>query len=198
VIAAPEAPVVVESVPHVAPLQPAPESVQLTPLFCVSLVTVAVKLRPCPAATVAVVGARLTPTAAVTVIVAEPTFVPSVTLFAVSVTVAGLGTAAGAVYVTAPPEALVVAERVPHVTPLQPVPESVQLTPLFRVSLVTVAVNACVPTPACKLCVPGETATTITGAAETVIVALAFRVPSATEVALIVTVAGTGMLAGAV
>jgi hypothetical protein len=33
---APDALEVEESVPHAAPLQPAPESVQVTPLFCAS------------------------------------------------------------------------------------------------------------------------------------------------------------------
>src|SRR6266852_710170 len=96
------------------------------------------------------------------------------------------------------PEALVAAESVPHVAPEQPAPESAQLTPLFCESFVTVAVKACVPSPACKLCVNGATLTTIVGAAVTVIVAVPLLVPSATEVAVKVTVAGEGSVPGAV
>jgi hypothetical protein len=47
---------------------------------------------------------------------------------------AGLGTLAGAVYVMAAPEALVVAEIDPHALSLQLAPERVQLTPLFCAS----------------------------------------------------------------
>src|SRR5947207_14891940 len=56
-------------------------------------------------------------------------------------------------------EALVVAERVPQVLPLQPAPESVQRTPRFRLSLRTVAVNCWEPPPAWTLAVVGETVT---------------------------------------
>jgi hypothetical protein len=53
---------------------------------------------------------------------------------AVKVTVAGLGTLPGAVYVIAVPDALEVEESVPQAAPLQPAPESVQVTPLFCAS----------------------------------------------------------------
>jgi hypothetical protein len=43
VMATPEALEAAESVPQAAPLHPAPESDQVTPLFCASLETVAVK-----------------------------------------------------------------------------------------------------------------------------------------------------------
>ena len=76
------------------------------------------------------------------VITAAAVFVPSATDVAVSVTLAGLGTDAGAVYVIATPDALLVAESVPQVAPLQPAPESAQVTPLFALSLATEAVNA--------------------------------------------------------
>jgi hypothetical protein len=50
VIAAPDALAVAESEPHLLPLQPAPESVHFTPLFCASFCTVAEKfLLPPPA-----------------------------------------------------------------------------------------------------------------------------------------------------
>jgi hypothetical protein len=42
VIAVPEALEVADKLPQAAPLQPAPLSVQLTPLFCASFCTVAV------------------------------------------------------------------------------------------------------------------------------------------------------------
>ena len=44
----------------------------------------------------------------------------------------------------ATPEALVVADSVPQALALQPEPERVQETPLFWLSLATVAVNVCV------------------------------------------------------
>ena len=56
-----------------------------------------------------------------TVTVAEPNFVESVTEVAVTVTVAGLGTLVGAVYV---PTELIV----PQFAPLQPVPDTLQMT----------------------------------------------------------------------
>jgi len=96
------------------------------------------------------VGATVTPIAggAVTVIVAPAVLVVSVTDVAVSVTVAGVGTLAGAVYVIVAPDVLVVADKVPHVTALHPVPESAQVTPLFCESFETIAVKFCVPIPA--------------------------------------------------
>ena len=89
-----------ESIPQVALLQPEPESVQVTPLFCASFCSVAVKpCVPIPACTLGVVGLTLTMIArgAVMVMVAEELLVLSVTEVAVSVTVAGEGTVAGAV-----------------------------------------------------------------------------------------------------
>jgi hypothetical protein len=44
--------------------------------------------------------------------------------------------------VIATPDALLVAESIPQVAPLQPAPESAQVTPLFALSLATEAVNA--------------------------------------------------------
>jgi hypothetical protein len=103
VIGTPETLDVPESVPQLAPLHPAPESVQLTPLFCTSFWIVAVKLcELCElsASNVAVDGATLTLNvtgAAMTVIVATETFVPSDTAVAVRLTVDGFGGDAGAV-----------------------------------------------------------------------------------------------------
>jgi len=69
---------------------------------------------------------------------------PSATDVAVNVTVAGFGGAAGAVYVTGAPDALVVGDTAPQVAPLQPAPESAQLTPLPAESFATVAAAVCV------------------------------------------------------
>lgn len=99
-MAMPEALVELESVPQEAPEQPTPVRAQVTPLFCGSLVTVALKdFVPFGACTLAAVGATTTAMAggAVTVIAAEEDFVESATDVAVSVTLAGVGTLAGAV-----------------------------------------------------------------------------------------------------
>ncbi len=56
---------------------------------------------------------------------------------------------------------MVTRERVPHALPLQPTPESDQVTPRFKKSLVTVAVKTCVPYPAGREVDVGETLTEI-------------------------------------
>jgi hypothetical protein len=124
-----------------------------------------VKPKDCPSVNPPRTGDTVTLTgpaeaAAVTVIAAAADFVLSLTEVAVNVTVAGLGTLAGAVYVTAEPEALVVDATVPHAAPLQPAPDSVQVTPLAALSFVTVAVNDPV-NPACTEAVVGDTVTEI-------------------------------------
>ena len=67
----------------------------------------------------------------VTVIVALADLVVSVTEVAVTVTVAGVGTAAGAVYVVGVPFAVLAALKVPHVEHGVPLCVTVQLTPAF-------------------------------------------------------------------
>jgi hypothetical protein len=116
------------SVPQEVPLQPAPERDQLTPLFCESFWTVAVKFCVPPLTTLAVVGETATEivAAVVKLIVATAFFVVSRLDVAVSVTLAGLGSEAGAVYVT---EVVVTLLSVPQVAPLHAVPESAQVTP---------------------------------------------------------------------
>jgi hypothetical protein len=99
-MAVPDALLAAERVPHVAPLQPEPDRVQVTPLFALSLFTVAVNGWVNPTCTVAVVSKRLTEipaVAGVTVIAAAPVFVGSVTEVAVSVIAGGVGAFAGAV-----------------------------------------------------------------------------------------------------
>ena len=131
------------------------------------------------------------------VIVAEADLVASATEVAFNVIVDGFGTAAGALKLTATPEALVVGVTVPQVAPVHPVPVSVHLTPLAAESLATVAVKACVPFTV-TLAVVSDKVTVIGAAvAVTVIVADADFVVSATEVAFSVTVAGLGTVVGA-
>ena len=89
-----------------------------------------------PVCTLAEVGLTLTEmagggAAAVTVKIAAAVLLVSVTDLAVSVTVAGDGTFAGAVYVIEAPEALDVEESEPQEDPEQPKPVSVQVTPLL-------------------------------------------------------------------
>jgi len=86
-------------VPQAAPVHPAPVTVQVTPWPAVSPVTVAVKACVPFTVTLAVVSDKVTEigaAAAVTVIVADADFVVSATDVAFNVTVAGFGTAAGA------------------------------------------------------------------------------------------------------
>jgi hypothetical protein len=97
------------------------------------------------------------------------------------------------------PEALDVADKVPHAVPLQPTPFNVQLTPLFCESFCTVAVILWVWL-VCTEAAVGFTATTIPAAGAAfgiVIVATAVFELSATEVAVTVTDAGEGTFAGA-
>jgi hypothetical protein len=92
-MAAPEPLEFAESDPQVLAAHPEPESVQLTPLFCESFCTVAVKLFvPAPAWMEAEFGETVTTMAAepVSVIVATTDFVLSATEVAVSMTVAGV------------------------------------------------------------------------------------------------------------
>src|ERR1700745_3680400 len=98
-MAVPEALELAETVPQAAPLQPEPERGQVTPLFCESFGTVAVKACDWPVCTDALVGDTLMLIAggAVIVIAAAALFVVSVTDVAVMVTVAGLGAVGGAV-----------------------------------------------------------------------------------------------------
>lgn len=78
------------------------------------------------------------------VMVADAERVVSLREVAVMATAGVAGMLAGAVYVTAPPDALEAAESLPHIVPLQLAPERDQATPLFCESLLTVAVKACV------------------------------------------------------
>jgi hypothetical protein len=70
-------------------------------------------------------------TAVVMVIVAAADLVLSATEVAVSVTAAGLGGLAGAVYEMSAPDELEFAESVPQVAPAHPAPANAQVTPLL-------------------------------------------------------------------
>jgi hypothetical protein len=91
-----------------------------------------------------------------------------------------------------------VGDTVPQAAPLHAAPESAHITPLFRESFCTVAVKDWITPPVARLAVVGDTLTAIAGAEVTVIEAGAAFVPSVTEVAVRVTFAGLGTLAGAV
>jgi hypothetical protein len=170
VAATPEAVVVGEIEPHKAPIQFVPEIDQVTPRFCESFATFAVKgcVMP-PVARLAVPGVTDTVSGAaggaVKVIVAFADSDVSSTDVAVSVTVGGFGTAAGAVYVTGTPDADVAPDNVPHAAPVQPDPESVHIVPSFFGSFVTLALKLAVLL-ACTVAEPGAsvTATLSTGA----------------------------------
>jgi hypothetical protein len=169
----------------------------VTPAFPVSLVSVALIARVCEVTSPPRLGETLTVIfveTAVTVMVAVPLLVPSVTDVAVSVTVAGFGAVAGALYVT---EVVVTLLSVPQTVPLQPLPASDQVTPLFCESFCTVTLKFRVVLVS-TLAVVGETVTTIADAPVKVIVAAFDFVPSRLDVAVSVTVAGLGRVAGAV
>jgi hypothetical protein len=99
--------------------------------------------------------------------------------------------------VIATPDALVDAEIVPQVAPLQPVPENVHFTPRFCVSLLTVAAKG-VCRAACTLAGVGATLTEITGAAVMVICVEAVFAGFASAAARMVTTPDVGTLNGAV
>jgi hypothetical protein len=83
-------------VPQAEPEHPSPVTVQVTPLSAGSLTTVAVKSWVASTTTVAEVGDTETLIATI-VTVADADLLLSATEVAVTVTVAGVGTAAGAV-----------------------------------------------------------------------------------------------------
>jgi len=84
---------------------------------------------------------------------------------------------------------------VPQDTAAQPVPDKLQLTPLFAKSFCTVAMKLV----ACDTCTDAEVGFTVTEIGEGVVVmiAVADLVLSAIEVACSVTVAGLGAATGA-
>src|SRR5882757_4772451 len=169
----------------------------VTPLTCqvtaVLLVFCTVAANCCvpPAPTVADTGEIVTLTTAggVTVTWAEADFVGSAWDTAATVTMAGFGTTAGAVY--RPALDIVPTVGLPPVTPL-----TCQVTAVLLV-FCTVAANCCVP-PAPTVADTGEIVTLTTAGGVTVTWAEADFVASAWDTAVTVTVAGFGTTAGAV
>src|SRR5204863_109664 len=169
----------------------------VTPLTCqvtaVLLVfcTVAVNCCVPPTPTDADTGEIVTRTTAAGVMVtcAEPDFVGSAWDTAATVTVAGFGTTAGAVY--RPELDIVPTVALPPVTPL-----TCQVTAVLLV-FCTVAVNCCVP-PTPTDADTGEIVTRTTAAGVMVTCAEPDFVGSAWDTAATVTVAGFGTTAGAV
>jgi len=138
VMATPEVLEVADIIPQAAPLHPAPASAQLTPLFCESFCSVAVKFCVRPVCTDAEPGLTTTEIAggATMVTCAVAVFELSACAITVMVTVAGFGTLAGAVNV--PSAATVPCTASPPTTPL-----TCQVTAVFAV-FVTVTMNFCV------------------------------------------------------
>ncbi len=123
--------------PQAAPLQPAPETPQVTAVFVV-LVTVAVNVCDWLALTVADVGETEIVIGGGVVIVTEAAadFVLSACDVAVTITELGEGAEAGAVYT--PPGVIV-----PQALPVQPAPDTLHVTAVLLV-LMTAALNVCV------------------------------------------------------
>ncbi len=120
---------------------------------------------------------------------------PSLADVAVTVTVFGAGTIAGAVYVVATPLAVVTELKFPHAE-LPHVTD--QVTPPFWLSLFTTAAKLPLAPATSDIGGCGLNATVIAGGAAIAIVADADFVLSETDVAVIVTVADAGTAAGAV
>ncbi len=186
----------VEIVPVVAFPPVTPFTCQFTAVLVV-FCTVAVKVCEAPVTTLAEVGAIEILTGGgeedeVMVTVAEADLVVSACEMAVTVTVAGLGTAAGAL--KTPEVEIVPVVALPPVTPF-----TCQVTAVLVV-FCTVAVKVC-DAPVAMLAVPGEIEILTGGGVEgavMVTVAEADLVVSACEMAVTVTVAGLGTAAGAV
>src|ERR1700722_6164446 len=126
------------------------------------------------------------------VILAVADFVVSVTDVAVTVTVAPVGTADGAVKSVAMPARDLATLKAP---PLALPQVAVQVTPALAESLVTKAVKAA-PVETCREVGPGPSVTAMIGTI--VMVADADFVLSVREVAVTVTVLPVGSVAGAV
>jgi hypothetical protein len=154
-----------ETAPQALPVQLVPDSVQFTPLFAASFCNVAANVCVAPVATLAIDGATTTEIAApaVSVIVAFADLLASSTDVAVSVTVGGFGSAAGAVYITAAPDAALLPDSEPQAAPVQPGPDSVHVVPSFFGSFKTVAVKLA-PWLACTVALAGVSATATVGA----------------------------------
>jgi hypothetical protein len=129
------------SVPQLAPEQPAPESDHITPAFCESFCTEAVKFAEVETWIDSKAGLTETEMAggsAEMVMVARADFELSATEVAVNVTAGGTGTEAGARKVAEVGPMLV---SVPQAAPEQPPPERDHITPLLEGSFWTETVK---------------------------------------------------------
>lgn len=151
--------------------------------------TVAVNCCDLAATTWALVGEMLIDTGLTTVTVADPDIRGFATDVAVTLTVAELGTVAGARYSP-------VDDIVPHDAPEQPLPDRVQVT-LVLVVPVTFAVNSCC-WPVTTFADDGLTETLTLKAVPTKTLALADLVRSARDVAVTTTMGGVGAVLGAI
>jgi hypothetical protein len=153
----------------------------------------AVKFCVCPSPTLAVAGEIEFALGQMTVTLALPDLVPSATLVAVTLTVAGEGGSSGAVYtaVAAP-----FATTVPSVAFPPETPFTLQVTPVAGLpDPLTLAVNTCAP-PTSTFTGLGLTLTTMSSFSVTLADALSCGATLLT--ASTVTVAGDGKIAGAV
>jgi hypothetical protein len=127
-------------VPQPAPEHPAPDKVQLTPRFWESFCTAAVNVADRETCTEVMAGEidTVIAGAAEMVIEAAEDFEVSAMEAAVNVTVGGLGTTEGAVYVAPVAPALL---SVPQLAEEHPGPDSDQETPLLLVSFCILTVN---------------------------------------------------------
>jgi hypothetical protein len=147
--------VMLERLPHTVPVHAALAKLQVTPRFCESFCTVAVRVKTAPVPTDTDPGSTLTEIAcdaAVTVTCADPDLLVSACDTAVTVTVAGPGTLPGAVYRPVP-------EIVPCVASPPVAPFTCHVTAVFA-EFATVAMNGCV-CPACTEADAGATDTVI-------------------------------------
>ncbi len=136
-------------VPQVTPLHPEPVTLHNTTVLDVP-VTVAVKETCPPSFTCVDVGDTAIVTAAPMPTVAVPDWVGAATEVALTVTAAGLGGVAGAVYKP-------VDVMVPQAAPAHPAPETLQVTAVF-VAPLTAALNCTCP-PAVTWAGLGDTVT---------------------------------------
>lgn len=179
------------TVPQDEPLQPAPCTLQVTAVFEVPT-TDASNFSVAPATTEVLLGVTVTTTEGIMVTTADADLLASAMLVATTLTLAGEGGTAGALY-TAEFELL---ESVPQEDPLQPAPVKLHATPVFDVP-VTVAVNEFSPAVGTEALV-GLMLIATAVASATVMFAEADLVGSATLVTVTRSVAGEGMLAGGV
>ena len=116
------------NVPHAVPVHPAPVTVHVTPLFCASFCTVAVRLAVVDTCTEVLAGLTVIPIGGVEVMVitVAAVFEGSATEAAVRVTDVGAGKLAGARKSTDVGDKVV---SVPQAALEQPAPESDQITP---------------------------------------------------------------------